>query len=578
MAFSANTKLGSILRNPDAKKVLFDAAPEVAESSNLNLIRSVSLERLTGYMAKDRAWLDGLVAALGEVNDNRSGEPRLVLQRPNRIEDAPASSAPVVTQPTVSLWGVEELSLVGPVAGNPFVEVELGADFHSGDRRVAAHGFYDGDGTYRIRFMPDLEGRWTFRTWSNVSSLDGIEGSFHCGPALPDNHGPVQVANQFHFRHADGTPYRPIGTTCYAWTHQDEDLEQRTLRTLAASPFNKIRMCVFPKDYLYNHNEPRWHAFEPLDGGAFDLTRFNPAFFRHLEDRVADLAKLGIQADLILFHPYDRWGYSELPPDIDDLYVRYVVARLAAHANVWWSLANEYDFMWDKQPADWDRIGRLVHEYDPHRHLLGIHQGDEFYDHSTAWVTHCSIQRIDNYRTAENVSEWRTTWQKPIVIDECAYEGDLEMIWGNITGEEMTRRCWEGAVRGGYVGHGETYYRPDEVLWWAKGGELRGESVPRIAFLRSILEDGPEALEPIPGMSAWGYPTAGKAENYYLQYLGSFQPHWRTVQLPDDQPYRTEVIDTWNMTILDAGVERGTCRVELPGRPYMALRLTRMTE
>ena len=29
------------------------------------------------------------------------------------------------------------------------------------------------------------------------------------------NHGPVQVANRFHFAHADGTPYVPFGTTCY---------------------------------------------------------------------------------------------------------------------------------------------------------------------------------------------------------------------------------------------------------------------------------------------------------------------------------------------------------------------------
>ena len=29
---------------------------------------------------------------------------------------------------------------------------------------------------------------------------------------------------------------------------------------------------------------------------------------------------------------------------VDDRYLRYVVARLAAYRNVWWSLANEYDF------------------------------------------------------------------------------------------------------------------------------------------------------------------------------------------------------------------------------------------
>src|SRR5262249_53510248 len=34
-----------------------------------------------------------------------------------------------------------------------------------------------------------------------------------------------------------------------------------------------------------------------------------------------------------------------MPAAVDDRYVRYLVARLAAHRNVWWSLANEYDFM-----------------------------------------------------------------------------------------------------------------------------------------------------------------------------------------------------------------------------------------
>ena len=35
-----------------------------------------------------------------------------------------------------------------------------------------------------------------------------------------------------------------------------------------------------------------------------------------------------------------------------------------------------------------------------------------------------------------------------------------------------------------------------------------------------------------------------------------------------------EVIDTWNMTIEDRGTAKGRFRVELPGREYMAVRLT----
>jgi hypothetical protein len=45
-------------------------------------------------------------------------------------------------------------------------------------------------------------------------------------------------------------------------------------------------------------------------------------FFSHLEHRIADLRALGIEADLILFHPYDRWGYATMPAEADDRYLR----------------------------------------------------------------------------------------------------------------------------------------------------------------------------------------------------------------------------------------------------------------
>ena len=42
----------------------------------------------------------------------------------------------------------------------------------------------------------------------------------------------------------------------------------------------------------------------------WDFTRFNPAYFAHVEACVDKLAGIGVEADLILFHPYDggRWG------------------------------------------------------------------------------------------------------------------------------------------------------------------------------------------------------------------------------------------------------------------------------
>jgi hypothetical protein len=295
-----------------------------------------------------------------------------------------------------------------------------------------------------------------------------------------------------------------------------------------------------------------------------------------LENRIADLGRLGIEADLILFHPYDRWGFSEMSPAADDRYLRYIVARLSAYRNVWWSLANEYDLMWSKDADDWERFAKIVTENDPVRHLISNHNCFDFYDFSKPWVTHCSIQRIDVYKTSEATGEWREKWKKPVVIDECGYEGDIDQGWGNITGQEMTRRFWEGAVRGGYVGHGETYLNPEEVLWWSKGGKLTGTSPARIAFLRKIIEESPGGvLNPLP--SDWDVPCAGILDEYYLYYFGFNQPRFRNFSRKPGIKYQVEVIDTWNMTIEKLpGSYEGEFHIELPGRQFMAVRMTRI--
>lgn len=294
---------------------------------------------------------------------------------------------------TVERWGTFELTLNGPSEGNPYQDVTFGADFRHGHRVVRADGFYDGDGVHRVRFMPDREGPWTYTTRSSAPALDGSEGGFTCTPAGPGNHGPVRVAGPRTFRYADGTPYLPFGTTCYHWTHDEDDkAEEQTLRTLAASPFNKVRMCLLPTRDM---NPPRL-VFPgvtpgPPGPGHLDRTRFDPAFLDRFERRVRDLRDLGVEADVIILHPYDKghWGVDDMSRDEDLFLVRHVVARLAAYRNVWWSIANEYDFNTAKSVEDWDRIGQYVQRSDPYQHLRSIHNGTRMYEY----------ERIYDFRT-----------------------------------------------------------------------------------------------------------------------------------------------------------------------------------
>ncbi|WP_199614046.1 DUF5605 domain-containing protein [Paenibacillus alkalitolerans] len=469
-------------------------------------------------------------------------------------------------------WGVFELALEGPSGGNPFVDVRLSAQFRKGTQLFEVEGFYDGNSVYRIRFMPQEEGIFTYQTSSSCPELNGIAGEFVCTPPSPGNRGPVTAKDSSRFRYADGTRYIPMGTTCYVWHLQNERLQERTLDTLKNSPFNKLRMCVFPKSYEFNDAEPSIYPFVTTQEGVFDLSRFNPEYFSRMEKRIQDLSALGIEADIILFHPYDegRWGFDRMSAEEDERYVRYVIARLAAFRNVWWSLANEYDLMKEKNTGDWDSLFGIVQEYDHAGHLRSIHNCRTLYDYGKPWVTHASIQSAD----VRMISKWTRHYGKPVIVDECGYEGNIHTRWGSLTPEEMVLRIWEGIFRGGYVTHGETYLHPDDVLWWSHGGKLHGQSVPRIEFLRKLIEEAPDGI--MYTGNRLDASTLEIAGEYYLQYFGPHRFLYRDFSLPEGR-YKVDVIDTWNMTVTNAGQSfEGKFRIDLPAKLYYALRIQRV--
>jgi hypothetical protein len=472
-------------------------------------------------------------------------------------------------------WDVFEWSTNASVTGNPFTSVDLSAHFLHDGKKTVVRGFYDGEGVYKIRFMPDAAGEWTFTTKSNAQDLNGKTGRFVCTPAKRNNHGPVQVRNTFDFGYADGTPFYPVGTTCYAWVWQGDGMVNRTLETLAESPFNKIRMCVFPKQYdVYIQNEPFCYPFEGSKETGWDFTRFNPVYFRYFEGQVARLADLGIEADVILFHPYDwgKWGFDAMPREVNERVLRYLVARIAAYRNVWWSMANEWDVVGSKTVKDWDRLFRILGKEDPYRHLCSMHNGMKWYDHSKPYITHLSVQTTDFF----HIQDWRNTFRKPVLIDECVYEGDIPNDWGNLNAEEMTSRFWQVYCRGGYCTHGETYLHPENVLWWSKGGVLHGQSPDRIGFLRIIMEKRP-AEGVVPFHNLWNKEMILiKDGEYYLYYYGYAQQKAARLRLPEDVKFRIEVIDTWNMTITPVdGLFSGNAEIRLPGSPWMAVRAVR---
>ena len=505
-------------------------------------------------------------------------------------------------QERVEQWGRFEITLTGTPTGNPFIDVDLRATFTNGEETVTVTGFYDGNDQYKVRFMPQTTGKWEYTTRSNMKSLDQQTGALECVSATGTNRGMIGVRNTWDFAYANGTPYYPFGTTMYAFIHPNMEREEQTLKTLSESPFNKIRICVFPKIYNDFNDEPRYFPYQKIEEAVpdttannkvavWDFTRFDTDFFAHLERRIDDLDRLGIQCDLILFHPYDEghFGFDRMSRTSDLHYVRYVTARLSSFRNIWWSLANEWDFLKEKNMDDWMAILETVAESDPYGHLLSNHNGKVYFDYHHPLITHCSIQNESACEDFGRAGLIKDSYRKPVVFDELCYEGDYPNRWGNLSGEEMTHRFWQAAIVGTYATHGEVFDSDDKIAWTEKGAILRGTSAPRIGFLRSLIE----RTGSLKIIDNWRYLNIAKSEKgQVVIYLGKQTPKDWTFMVPtrmawaDGTKVKVEVLDTWNMTTTEVKdvfvTERKKYeindsrmkKVKLPGKPYMALVLT----
>jgi hypothetical protein len=501
-----------------------------------------------------------------------------VLQSPLKGEGSLAANGlgqSAVSPVAVPRWEMHEFSVKARSQfENPFRDSALVGEFVSPSGRTnVLDGFYDGDGLWRLRFAPDEEGEWSY-----LLRGEGVEilqrGQLRCTRAL--GHGFIRVhpENPYAFAHADGTPFFPMGDTCYG-LYDDSPItpERRAeyLKARRAQHFNFVRMSVGHSEARAATNAAYWAW-----GGTAqkpDLDRLNPEFFRGLDELFRDLRARGMNVELILLNFYRRpytdthaWTAAR-----ERLWLRYVIARYAAFDNVFlWTIANEYETHPDGRyrldfpgDVDWAKAtARFIKESDPYRHLVTVHPvisasrrgespraafdspwriGEFFGDESaidvlsqqtgqhgegTTWDDKQQCWTGDSFTLVASVKADRR-FQKPVLNTENGYE----YLRGHPTEkkqvhhtDKVRRSAWRIVCAGGYfaagfngtIGHSDAWNRLDAPNHYTFTVKDEGAAV-QLGALYEICSALPFwRMQPFAGVSGEAVALAEPGSSYLL--------------------------------------------------------------
>ncbi len=464
---------------------------------------------------------------------------------------------PVSGAVTIERYHSHDFAFRAAAPGNPF-DVELAGEFAGPNgQRLRVPGFYDGDGTWKIRFSPPAEGTWSMRTVSPLPALNGpTEAGIRCVANRHRNiHGGLRVdpLHPHHFIYEDGSRYFLMGYEAdWLWAVDMNDPARTTMRRLidqmAARRFNHVLVNVYAHDtkwspgreHQWDYGPPAMFAWEGSNEKP-DHSRLNVRFFQLYDGMVSALRDKGIVAHIMLkvYNKMVNW-----PPrgsEDEARYFRYVVARYQGFCNVVWDYSKEAKN--EKDELLQARLTDLIRATDAYGRLTTVHD-DDLYE----WDP--ELSRNIDFRTDQQHSDWaamiafdRARRAYPVVNSEFGYERGVDKLpsygvehdW-----EEQLRRAWLVYMAGGY---GVYYYH--NTAWDVVKPDPEPPGMKAFQLLADTLSALPHwRMEPRNELAAGAACLALPGEAYAFYVEGQqVAVHLRGLASPESA--QAEWIDTW---------------------------------
>jgi hypothetical protein len=340
--------------------------------------------------------------------------------------------------------------------GNPVQDVKMKVEFTSpsGDKRTVL-AFWDGDMRWRVRFSPDRQGGWTYKTSCSDKANKGLHnqtGSFQCRKYRGDlslfRHGELRLSgNRRYLEHADGTPFFFLSDTVWCGPLlSDIDDWKVFLKDRIAKEFTAIQFVT-----------TQWRMAKTDAEGNPTFTgkervAVNPAFFKRLDryvDAINDAGLVAVPVLLWAIRGNDNPGYF-LPEDQKIVLAEYMIARYGAHQVIWF-LGGDGRYSGEGGNT-WHRVGRAVFHKDQHR-LATMHPGGKSWVgrefRNEPWFSFIGYQsgHGDDEKTfrwlnqGPPATEWNNRPNLPVINIEPNYEAHNGYTHRKVHNDHSVRRA-----------------------------------------------------------------------------------------------------------------------------------------
>ena len=281
------------------------------------------------------------------------------------------------TEPTAELsneevgkWGQYKIVIDNSTwNGNPF-DLEFEGIFvhQTSGRQVRQIGFFAGNNTWKIFFMPDEVGEWTYMTKSPDPDLDGKSGSFTCIPS--DLPGRLIGQENFWFLEDKGKYVAPIILPVREWFKRT-DTQDGVDEFIHWSKDTVGAMIIGTTLVYFGHAQDEVPYIKEQEGILFNISMWDRLNSHY------DMVRDNGMGFYIMFYSDDQESpdnYNITGMSLEEIRLfRYAIARFSAYPIVIWDTGIDIGEYRSNEWIDW--FADWMNANDPWKHPVSSRTG-----------------------------------------------------------------------------------------------------------------------------------------------------------------------------------------------------------